>query len=555
MSKITEDKAKEKIEEKFNSNNKGRRPNRSNRRKGNKPSNKGYESTKGSNDPKWHAMNDTLLQTATAIPWSWSTGVPITVPGATAIRSGKFNLPGICAIRTDSIPGIGDKFSDALNIGARAIYTRLRGQLKSANAYEGSDVMMYMLNCGDIHQMISWLTRAYNTLPLYSYMSTYVPDTLLRMQNIDPDDLHEHATEFRSRINQLIYKASQIWMPTGFPYLARAKWMYEHYYSEGESIKDQIYFFTPGILRKFTYDPERDYAGKLEAFIPIPPYTDDDHLMTVDNLCNYLDDMIEAMINDSDFQNIAGDLYNCFGSSGVETFALIPENGIEYPIMDEEVLEQIHNLRCTSAVARAFADFEDHVDDFSVLQDETDNVLVVHRAFINDINARTAAERTVLSLGFMKDVLDSIITVHKDPSPVKTMNITRMHNVALSYTENAQTNVYNSQIEVAANHVLSIELGIINPDTKNLVVHAFDSNGIKQWDNTIKELGVEHLTYMSNFHYFPLINTTRSTPLLGTYFGEMDIIALLSKVQIQDMNRVDIMSQFAIPEVGKVSNK
>jgi hypothetical protein len=527
-----------------------RRPNR--RSKQRRPKQKPEYTGKNGNDISWHAKEQVLLDAAAAIPWSWATGKNITVPSVMQGQpNATFSLPTIAALRVATVPGVGSKHSDAINIASQALYTDIRRNLKSANQYEASDVMIYVMACADILQMTIWMRRLYATTPLYSFTNASLPDALIKAQGVNPSDLHNRATEFRSRINQLIYKASQIWMPKGFDYITRAKWLFGGYFSEGDSIKDQIYMFTPGLFRKYVYDETADYAGSLEPFVPIKSYVDDASALTVDDLCDYLDQMIEALIGDSDFQNIAGDLYNCYGAGGVETFEMIPEDAIIYPTFSEEVLEQIQNARCLNAYAWAFENFDDYLDVFKVSQNETNNVMIIKNQFDIDFSMLTEQQKNLWKNGVVADSYYPLVNVHKDPSTGKTMIITRDTNVLMNLVQDGDK--FTVTTEVASEIVLGIDIVITRETDGAFQFYEFTSSGTRGYANTA--INTTMMMKISNFHYFPIIYsslTANGAPASGR-LGELDEVSLISPIQLQDLNRVDLMSLLAVPNIGKVS--
>lgn len=518
-----------------NSRNKGRDRRGKDNYKGEKP-----------NDIGWHAKSKQLLTDSACIPWSYSTGRGLNrnhLASHTTMGASLFRVPGICALRTVIVPGVSSNQSDAINIAAQALYTDIRSQLKSANAYESSDVMIYMTAMAEIKAMIAFIRRILGTTLNYSFMNAYLPDKLIQAQGVSPTAIHNNFASYRSRANQIIAKASQIWWPKGFDYVTRAEWEYSNYYTEGSSIKDQIYMFTPGLFRKFTYDSSRDYAGKLEPCIKFTASTPH----TMDEVLNALSDMIDAVVGDSDFQNIAGDLFNRYGAGGVETFSLIPDSYIVNPVFSYEVLQQIQNARCLYIVKELFDMFTpgQYFPYFDVSQDETNNILVVD----NRVNSRvTTADGKRLVIN---DLYDPILTVDKDPSDEKTMLITRCLNsfTSAELTDDGDALVYDVRWEAAMELVVGIEFFGIDPASNTLEQYRFSSS--------VMSLTAYALGIVSNFHYHPLLSVSYSSG--GKYapspylIGSIDIYSVISPEQLKDMNRVDLMSLFAVPNVGKVN--
>lgn len=521
---------------------------------------KGYkrdEMGTGSNDIKWHAKSPQLLHDAAAIPWSWATGKPIKrlLPGrgssVTPVNV-DYILPGIEVIRTVLTPGVGSKGTDPINVAAQALYTDIRRDLKSANQYEGSDVIIYLLAVSEIIAFISWCTRLYGTLMEFSFSNRYMPNALIKAQGVDPNSLKQHPAEFRARLNQCIAKASQIWIPKGFDFLTRARWEYANYYSEGENIKDQIYMLAPALFRKYTYDETRDYAGALEPFF----YVDGMHgntYHTWEDLIAALDEMIDALVGDTDFQNIAGDLFNRYGAGGVETFTLIPEYAVVQPVFSIEVLEQFQNSRCLTPVHYIYYNEteENRKKFFTVSQDETNNILVIPKVSTLEVNSAG-------NLGYMSviDAYEPILNVHDAPSDEKTMLISRMTNVITNVMYDNTERKYTFTMDVSAEWVIGYEF-------ISFMGEAYDTLTMFASGSTLPYIGAadfdeSYVAAKSAFHYSPLFfrmsgnsGAGLTTPLPFAY-GEQDIVAPISPVQLADLNRVDLLSLFAVPDVGSV---
>jgi len=535
---------------------KGKSP--SNNRRSSKP-HKGYtkrEIGKGKNDITWHAKSAQLLRDAAAIPWSWATGKPIrrTSPLNNSITpETQYILPGVEVIRTVLTPGCGSKGTDAINLAAQALYTDIRRELKSANAYEGSDVIIYLMAVSEIIAFVSWCTRLLGTIMSYSFANRYLPYALIKAQGVDPNDIMNHPAEFRNRINIAIAKASQIWIPKGFDFLTRARWEYANYYSEGENIKDQLYMMTPGLFRKYEYDPESDYAGSLKPFIFIGGFHDE-HLLTCDELVTALETMIDALVGDTDFQNIAGDLYNRYGAGGVEPFALIPENAIIQPVFSIEVLEQMMNAKCVYPIhwMYYFASEDDKVRFFKINQDEAHNRLIIPHIVTLD--------RTIDTKAYNYSLIDSYTTmlnVHDNPSDEKTMLISRMSN--LIYDINAVgSNKFEFYLDVAAEWVVGYEYISFTGEALDTLKMYAAAQVLPAIGDTESNFDERFVAMATSFHYKPMMfraaGTTGNDVHLPDSFayGEQDIVAPISDQQLMDLNRVDLMSLFAVPDVGQI---
>lgn len=537
-------------------------------------SRRGYSSKekgKAPNDISWHAKSAQLLHDASCIPWSWATGRSIrrssvlhgAIP-ADANAQANMYLPGIEVIRTVMTPGVGGNGETAINRAANSLYTDIRRELKSANQYEASDVIIYMMAVAEIIAFISWATRLYGTVMSYSFANEYMPDALIKAQGVDPQSLKHHPAEFRGRLNTAIAYASKIWIPKGFDYLTRARWEYANYYSEGENIKDQLYMLAPGLFRKFVYDESRDYAGSLEPFFYITGMHQD-HLYTYEEICEALEEMISALIGDTDFNNIAGDLFNRYGAGGVETFSLVPDGAIVQPVFSIEVLEQFQNAKCCYPVHAVFYELSNYGvtkrdDFFRISQNETDNILVIPR----DIDVINGDDRTenIIRYGCI-DGYTPILNVHDSPSEEKTMLVSRMSNVITDInavaTGGNEIHFY-FRMDVSAEWVVGYEfITFTGPQLADLTMFA-SAQVLPAVGSTYSDFDERYTALKTIFHYSPLFvrqmvynrADVRSYKPEIFMYGEQDIVAPIKASQLEDINRVDLLSLFAVPDVGAV---
>lgn len=530
------------------------RPQRSSRRRRRGGRNGNYnpkEATKGGNDLSWHWKDALLGTAATSIPWSWATGRRVKLGHAEGANTAdkSYVMPGICTLHTVLTPGVGIDKTTAINIAAQALYTDVRRMLKSANAYEASDVVIYILAVGEIMARISFYTRLYATAMLYSYKNNYLPDALITAQGVDPTDLHNHPLEFLSRVNQAIAKASQIYIPKGFDFLERCRWEYANYYSEGTDIKDQIYMFTPGLFRKFRYDETADYAGAL-----IPSIKYGGNLKTVDELVYDLNEAIDALVGDTDFANIAGDLMNRYGEGGVMNFSLIPQDAIINIVSGPaafETLEQMQNARILLGIYSAYThiDLNDESTHtiFKVGQNETTNSLVIDN---NIVFSWVGGQATKDFLRYI-DTTDSLLNVHENPSPEKTMLITRFQNMVSEYESVGTDAAYT--VEAAADLVLCARFWRYTyiDDSQSYVLNYYQYNGTMDPTTLSNNIG-----NVIPFHYAPTLYLPNSAnTALIDLIGAFDITAPFKVEWLKDINRVDMMMLFAVPDVGKLAGK
>lgn len=527
------------------------------------------------NDLNWWVQSAQLLTDDASISWGYRTGVPMDLHGIQ--NSASYTSPGVCAVQIQHVPGVNNDYysgtkNSPINVAAKALYTNIRRNLKSANSYEASDVMIYIAAMSEIFGAIGFATRAYATAMNYSFENAYLPEQLYYIQGLDPSEWFDHPADIRTRLNHIIVSASQIWCPKGFGYNNYMKFVYQNYYIEGSSLKDQIYMFTPATFRYFTYDSETK-AGMLSPVIDFYPIVsgsnNDDNvtragkLVSATQLLDAIEYMIMALVDDSDFQNISGDLFNCFGAAGVETFELVPENAVMQFSYNEKILHQIHNARCLDIVRanwnNAFlngmtkssgnAEYLDPYPGFCfVTQDETANKITT--------NATISGSAASHDLMVHYPVLN-LIGPDNLPNPEKTFYYSRYTNTASAsgtsgtyYLDAAQAVVVNLYFACGTQETLSA--GSISLGT-------FDS--FMSYSSYVTTGSLPNVLRLRAFKYAPIMYyfvTSGSYYEIKEVSADLDVYTVLDPANNFWMNYTSMLTAFGTPDtstVNKMSSK
>lgn len=318
-------------------------------RRGNKSkgSNKGQGCRK--NDLSWYCTDEQILKDVARIPYSIPVGYPMSRRGKINIglTASEFDnaIPGIASMSIIPTIGNAQHANDAVNVAANGMYTFVRHWNSGSRNYDANDLIIYCMAVDSVYYMLSWATRLYATLSLYAQGNRYLPDALIRAQHVDPNDLRANMAQFRAGINQRIRKIATLVVPSVLPIFSRHSWLFSNYFIEGESVKDQIYLFTPDAWYKFGYD--NDSAGMLTCYKLRGTHTvgGETNYIGCDDILTIVDQMIDPIFADEDFNIVSGDILKAYGETNILKLALIPD---ELPIgvaFSEEVLLQFKNAK------------------------------------------------------------------------------------------------------------------------------------------------------------------------------------------------------------------
>lgn len=363
---------------------------------------KGYD-----NDPSWYSSNGKLLASAGQFNFTYPIGS--TLVDFVPYSGIDAKLPGLLTLLT--MPSVGNckDASSPLNIAMNAQYSFIRHANSGHANYDAPDLMLYTLAMSNVYSYINFLTRVYGTVGIYTQRNRYFPKTVLTAQGVNPDDAMIHRMDLYNGILLLIQKAASFYVPGNMNIFKREAFMYEGIYTEGTSIKDQMYAFVPygfyqyslgtnpaaGCLKLKKY---HRYAGTAES------------LYTVEELIQFGNELLEPLIGSEDIGIMSGDILKAYGENGVMKMGYPDFNYVVNPVFNITVLEQFKNAIVLGNVGAKEVDTEAAGLD--------DGTILVHQ------------DVTSLKTGpFLKSVY-----VYVDSSKNNTIKIKARQNVVLTTT-------------------------------------------------------------------------------------------------------------------------
>lgn len=301
-----------------------------------------------SNDPAWYAQTPELLRDSASIPFSFSVGTPFTqefwyktLEGRVQTQTTEEVVPGIMTMTLIPAVGYATDPTSPINTAAARLYSFVRHANSGHANYDAPDLMIYCVAMGQIYSYINYLMRVYGTCQLYANMNRYLPRAIIESQGVDFDNLIENLANFRYGINALIVKAASFAVPADITYFRRLAFLFSGIYSEGDSVKSQLYMFNPLGFLKFT-EVDNPTGGML-MYTPLEYDYNNKIFLTTQNLIDYGNELLNPIVYSEDMNIMSGDILKAYGTSGILKLAPISEQLSIAPVPNLEVLEQFQN--------------------------------------------------------------------------------------------------------------------------------------------------------------------------------------------------------------------
>lgn len=304
-----------------------------------------FDASKGINDPAWYASNKELLASAASFSYNAALGSPLRLDrlvgsgkGSTKIDPTTSTVPGFAAIHVHLTPGLAVDHQSPINIAAQNAYTFVRYKNSGHSNYDPADLMLYYLAMDSVYSFFNWMKRLYGMFKSYSQYNRYTPADLISAQYVDYNDLVDKLANFRTYINQYGARATSFCVPATMPLFIRHSWMFSNMYLDANTPKSQTYMFVPAGF--YQYDETSSPHGGILKEVPIPR----SKAMTLEDIKNYGDAMLNALQYSEDIGIMSGDIMKAYEQSGLVTLSAVTEDYTIEAVFNEEVLTQIHNL-------------------------------------------------------------------------------------------------------------------------------------------------------------------------------------------------------------------
>lgn len=496
------------------------------RGKRNKRKFKDANKSTGSNDPAWYSQSQELLRDSSSIPFSWPVGTPMRVNA----KMGLDTVPGVCAIHL--VPTVGTSLNNnsPINVAASAIYSWVRHANSGHSNYDAPDLMMYLLAMSNIYSFVVWMQRIYGYVTLYDQRNRYLGRGIAAADGVDFDDIRNNLANYRYFLNAYVNKVASLAVPATMPIFSRLAFLFSNIYSEGPSVKDQIYMYRPDLLAWYKFGLDADTgAGKLtRTAMPVSGT-----YATFSEIVAYANDLFNAIWDQEDFGIMSGDILKAYDGNVIK-LAPIPEVMNFTPIYDALVLHQMKNAKLNGTIA--------------VGPISQNNGLISHTVLI-DPNA--SAINKAITLNYL-NAGKILSTDFDDPGPDVVIESTRLMAAYDAYSGVVQT---GTEIARLAIYWYYDDNGVLNSKGDTILSHQFftATGGDGAY---LKDLLICRQIF-ANFKYHPesVVYGVTSSNSVDVCYRDWDIdnYAVLDNETLIKMHETALLSLFAVPAIAKIS--
>jgi hypothetical protein len=506
---------------------------------------------KGANDPLWYSKYPELVRDAANIPFNLVTGKTIEVTGKSKFGV-SYQVPGIMAIEV--VPTIGTAISstDAVNVAATSLYSFVRHANSGSPNYDAPNLMMYMLAMSQVYSYITYLERVYGCATLYSSRNRYMPEALLKANGVNFNDVNNNLANLRYGINVLINKAAAFAVPADMPLFLRHAFLFQHVYTEGSSVKDQMYMYVPAGFYK--YVEMVDTAPSRLEFQRL----DMTQAMTVDQLLQFGNDLLQPLLQSEDLGIMSGDILKAYGKGGCITLTPFPEVYPLVPINNPMVLEQMKNAMVINP-----GDMDMFVDHLTINENVPKGTITCIPSVFYETNAaavETYDTANVLINAYRQSHILSTLLPETDPAAI--MEMTR-----LTFTVDAPVHSEHGGKKYLAGHLhipTEVAIGVriygmyvdLQGETQYTVTQYHSHELYTNFDYNTFLASSEIVNKGKSFAYAPNMyqHSLKDGNTVAHFapFVDYNNFAVLDAACIDRLNDTAILSEFSVPIVNRL---
>lgn len=502
--------------------------------------------TGSSNDVLWYKKNEQLFRdtasyyvskpTGTKLDWRNNESVTF---GFKSVSESEQTLPGILSMHW--VPSTGSitvyngsdgsyNQADIVQLAAKDVFNYTVHANSRKVDYESADIAMTTMAADSIYSIISAMARIYGVCRVYDQQNKYLGDALLEAMGINGQALRDYGlSHFRDQINDLIARASTVWIPDRFDFIKRHYWLNSLVYRDSTDITGQLYVTKQDVY--FLWEPKTSTQGSQLTAI------DFHDVKSPAEWVNAARRMIDAIMYDEDPQTMMGDFLKAYGAENIFQLQPISEDYIVVPTFNEEVLLQLHNATLVplSAEQRQALAIKQIVDSQTIYMATT-----------------VGWEQGVLSyvfpgptyLDFPKDWkidADAVMVATRDKAVVDVA-----FNANLGVTPDIQT---GSELFVEA---LLLQLKVDGSLTSTYIYSACPTAS----GGGLSELTMLQVAKLAKFDYAPLVYVVSTNGTGGSttwnlisVIGDINKGAVLDSEDLTRLHEVALMSEWNVPNI------
>lgn len=501
-----------------------------------KPTNLGKKGSsnrdKARNHSKWYAANEAVLRDVASLPFANAIGTELDFNVGFKAAHEFVNVPGIAAMRL--MPAIGNTKNpeDPFNIAMQNFQVKLTTTVSGQTSFEAPDSTMYLISVAHAYSYLVFLQRLYAYARTYTAKNRYFPKAVIEAQGVDFASIVNNLNDFRSGMDVLLSKLASFPIPKDMYYVDRLIYEYAQVYTEGESVKDQVYLMYPDGF--YIYDREVDPGTGLKTGPGMLAYTklNTGTPLTYTDLLNYGNTMFAALTYDSEIQKIAAFVLRAFGGDIVSMSHVAPDI-VGFPIYDENFLWQFHNATVCLEADLTIPD---------VKHDATKQWLVAQYKYENVSSQTLSLREGILSL-----TGDRLLTIPRaNVTPEDVIEATRLM-VTAEYHAGDDEVVLNPMLEIPVSVTLHRLVNGVLTGVDIAYPYAYFGDDVAQVDSVLL-MSQMYACYM----YLPCVfllryDTSASTTVdRGSLVIQLDNYQQVNNQTIKQMHEASILSMLSV---------
>lgn len=298
------------------------------------------------NDLGWYVNNKQILDDVCRLPYNIPVGMPFNREGvftqSLVQQYAREAVPGIAVMNIVPTIGNGRTATDPVNLAFNGMFTYIRARNSGRWDFDANDLAIAVLATDSLYYTVHWYKRIYGTLALNHQSNRYLPKALLEAQGIDYENLMNNSDRFRAAINLRLERINSLKIPSGLHLFKRHEWLFDNYYIEGPSEKDQIYMYKPAAY--YVYGLSEAGPSELTCHRFLAGATGTDGRLTWEDLIRKLDAMMNPIFDDEDVNLISGYIEKAYEGK-VMQLELIPDDYRVNLIWSDDVLLQFKNAK------------------------------------------------------------------------------------------------------------------------------------------------------------------------------------------------------------------
>lgn len=510
------------------------------------------------NDISWYNRNPQLISDAAKIPFSYQLGRPVDLGmGSATYNIGSKDvvfhtgeaIPGIMSLQMLCTPGLAVDASDGVNIATSLTFQKMRKELSTYAAYAPADIMMYIMGIDSIYTQYAYIARLFGIVNAYSATNLYLPDALIEagynITGANIGDLKAGINDYRAKFNNLIYKASTLYMPVDFSITSRHAWLFMNYFIDNNSPKAQIYIHK--LLGYHMLDETTSANGTCLMFQEYARSNSISHMLREFDAC------IESYRNSDSMTKIAADMRRAFGDSSTWKLSYIDENYIALPTEDRVVLTQIHNMTMyPSSMAQTLLNQYESVAEggFNIYQDVAKNTVIFNPVWSTASATPTTAEKQAI-VQAAPSTYDVMLDFN-EPEVSTDMIVEGTRNVVVGeFVDNAGKTEYHllscgADLCVMMEIYQKIGLSIASQQYPGGVI----ADGITP--SFTEQMATSAVSYIGMFNWAPAVWFGATDPTLEHLYrvGQLDNYTTAEAAVIARLNDNIMCSMWDVPALG-----